>query len=190
MLCLRTMYNRTCLLCVLYYFVSHVTGNVYKLVWHDEFNGDVLDRSKWYHLVDCSGRGNRELQCYTNRTDNVQLKNGHLILTARREDYNRKQFTSGRIHTSGRGWKYGKFEARARLPKGTDIATALVSKLDANQLMLQVLFCGRLSGWCRQTVSTVHGRSRARSISWNNVVRTQVISKLLFTSAPRGKRCD
>ncbi|KAI1305279.1 Glucan endo-1,3-beta-glucosidase A1 [Halotydeus destructor] len=97
----------------------------YKLIWFDDFNGDKLDRSKWYHLVDCTGRGNRELQCYTNRTDNVRLENGHLVITAKAEVVGDKQYTSGRIHTSGKGWTYGRFEARARLPKGKHLWPAI-----------------------------------------------------------------
>lgn len=97
----------------------------YKLVHSDEFDGPSLDRRKWYHLVDCSGRGNKELQCYTNRTSNVRIQDGHLIIEAIREDYETKNYTSGRVHTSGKGWTFGKFEARARLPAGKHLWPAI-----------------------------------------------------------------
>ena len=97
----------------------------YRLVWNDEFDGTELDRSKWYHLVDCSGRGNRELQCYTNRTENVHVANGVLTLAARPESFGNKQFTSGRVHASGRGWRFGRFETRAKLPKGQHLWPAI-----------------------------------------------------------------
>ncbi len=67
--------------------------------------------------------GNAELQCYTgNRYENVKQENGLLTITARREWWGDgvfpdKQFTSGRM-TSWSNFLYGKFEMRARLPKG------------------------------------------------------------------------
>jgi beta-glucanase (GH16 family) len=97
----------------------------YQLVWFDDFEGDSLDLSKWYPLIDCSGRGNNELQCYTNRTDNIRVENGVLELVALPEKYEGRNFTSGRIHASGQGWKYGFFETRARLPKGKHLWPAI-----------------------------------------------------------------
>jgi len=97
----------------------------YQLVWWDDFEGDSLDLKKWYHLVDCSGRGNNELQCYTNRTENVRVSNGILELIARPEKYEERDYTSGRVHSSGQGWTYGFFEARARLPRGKHLWPAI-----------------------------------------------------------------
>lgn len=97
----------------------------YHLVWFDDFDGEELDRRKWYPLIDCSGRGNNELQCYTSQQKNVRVRNGHLELTAVAEDYAGRNFTSGRVHASGRGWTYGWFEARARLAKGMHLWPAI-----------------------------------------------------------------
>jgi len=91
----------------------------YKLVWQDEFNGNSLDTTKWQYEVDCNGGGNNELQCYTNRNSNVQVKDGALHITARPENYANKQYTSGRVNTKhAAAWKYGRFEIRAKIPKG------------------------------------------------------------------------
>src|SRR5437762_8899039 len=49
----------------------------FKLVWSDEFNGAdgaSPDSSKWTHDVGGNGWGNNELEYYTNRTQNSQLK--------------------------------------------------------------------------------------------------------------------
>jgi len=98
----------------------------YKLVWQDEFNGNSLDLSKWQYEVDCNGGGNNELQCYTNHASNVQVRDGSLFVTARPENYNGKQYTSGRVNTkAAASWKYGKFEIRAKLPKGDYLWPAL-----------------------------------------------------------------
>lgn len=92
----------------------------YKLVWEDQFNDGVLDVSKWYIEVNGDGGGNQELQYY--RAENISVGpdedgNGCLIITARRENYNGKSFTSGRLNTSDRyEFTHGKVEASIKLP--------------------------------------------------------------------------
>ncbi|HKJ32209.1 MAG TPA: glycoside hydrolase family 16 protein, partial [Balneolales bacterium] len=47
------------------------------------------------------------------------MKDGKLIITARKEKYNGEDYTSGRIRTRDHfAWKYGKFVARIKLPYG------------------------------------------------------------------------
>lgn len=99
----------------------------YELVWSDEFDGDRLDTSKWEVMLGDgqsyglpSGWGNNELQFY--RRENIEVKNGYLIITAKKESYGGKSYTSGRIRTKGKGdWLYGRFEMRAKLPIGRGI---------------------------------------------------------------------
>ena len=92
----------------------------YKLVWEDQFNDGALDESKWYIEVNGDGGGNQELQYY--RAENISVGpdedgNGCLIITARRENYNGKSFTSGRLNTSDRyEFTHGKVEASIKLP--------------------------------------------------------------------------
>lgn len=93
------------------------------LVWHDEFDGPGLDRSKWECEVNAFGGGNDELQIYTDRPRNVRVEGGRLILEARRErtgvQGTFRDWSSGRIRSKHRGdWTHGYFEARARLPRG------------------------------------------------------------------------
>ena len=96
------------------------------LVFEDEFDKDgSLNTELWnYDLGDGSdqgipGWGNNELQFYTNRTENVSVENGYLLITARQEDFNGASYTSGRLQTKGKfQQKYGRFEARMRLPYG------------------------------------------------------------------------
>jgi beta-glucanase (GH16 family) len=65
------------------------------------------------------GWGNNELQCYTNRTENVKVENGYLLVTAKKESYNGSSHTSARLTTKGLFEQaYGRFEARIRLPYG------------------------------------------------------------------------
>jgi len=94
------------------------------LVWSDEFDVDGLpDSSKWVYDTGGSGWGNNELEYYTaNRSENAKVENGNLLITARKESYGGKSYTSARLKTKGRAsWKYGKIEARIKLPYGQGI---------------------------------------------------------------------
>lgn len=94
----------------------------YSLVWQDLFDVDVLDESVWNIEVNGSGGGNNELQYYTanNVSMGTEPESGKhcLILTAKKEDYQGKTATSGRINSKGKKFfKYGKIEASIKLPK-------------------------------------------------------------------------
>ena len=90
----------------------------YRLVWEDQFEGTALNRDYWNVEVNGSGCGNHELEYYVDNTDNVSVRDGNLVLTARRQAYEDHSFTSGRINTLGKvGFTYGIVEARIRFPK-------------------------------------------------------------------------
>ncbi len=90
------------------------------MIWSDEFNGNSLDQSKW--VYDEGGEpkwGNNEQQYYTKRTNNVKVEGGNLVITAVKEEYGGKHYTSGRIKTDGKfSTQYGKIEMRAKIPGG------------------------------------------------------------------------
>jgi len=95
----------------------------WRLVWNDEFNGAVVDASHWTFDLGTGppfpGWGNNELEYYTARTQNVFVGNGALHIVARRENYGGAEYTSARLKTQGLFSKtYGRFEFRARLPRG------------------------------------------------------------------------
>lgn len=95
----------------------------YHLVWQELFDGETLNPERWDIEVNGGGGGNNELQYYTDREANVRLgddgKGNHcLILTAIRENYMGKNFTSGRVNTKNRiAFTHGKVEAAIKLPK-------------------------------------------------------------------------
>jgi beta-glucanase (GH16 family) len=99
----------------------------WKMVWHDEFDGAKLDASKWVYIVGGDGFGNKELEYYTDRPQNLYLENGMLVIEAIKEDHRgaegtERGFTSARINTRGKfAQAYGKFEARIKLPYGQGI---------------------------------------------------------------------
>ena len=101
-----------------------------KLVWSDEFDGVSLNYSKWGVQENAFGGGNSELQIFTDRTKNVRVENGHLILEAHRDNGNIsgtvREYSSGRVRTKHRGdWKYGRIEVRAKMPIGQGIWPAI-----------------------------------------------------------------
>ncbi|KIQ94573.1 Glucan endo-1,3-beta-glucosidase A1 precursor [Anoxybacillus thermarum] len=111
--------------------IESQTNSEWNLVWEDEFDGDQLDTSKWNYDIGngfttddgtyVSGWGNQELQFY--QKENVSVKDGKLIIEARKEsvsdDHGVYNYTSGKIHTKGKfSQKYGKFEAKIKLPEG------------------------------------------------------------------------
>ncbi|WP_139957142.1 glycoside hydrolase family 16 protein [Flavicella sediminum] len=95
------------------------------LVMQDEFSTDgVLDNTIWNHEIGTgdNGWGNGELQYYTDRNENISVQNGKLLITANKEDYQGSSYTSARILTKGNfEQKYGRFEARIRVPYGQGI---------------------------------------------------------------------
>nr|NQU93331.1 family 16 glycosylhydrolase [Bacteroidota bacterium] len=95
-------------------------GNLPGLIWSDEFDYTGLpDPSKWNMETGGGGWGNNELQYYTNSENNAMVDNGILTITAREEPFGGRDYTSARITTQNKfDFKYGKIEARIKLPYG------------------------------------------------------------------------
>lgn len=91
----------------------------YTLIWSDEFDKPEIDAEKWNIEQGGGGWGNRELQYYTDRSENLRIEDGCLVIEALKEEYGGRNFTSGRLTTKGKAAvKYGKIEARINLPQG------------------------------------------------------------------------
>ena len=97
------------------------------LTWSDEFSstdGSAPDPAKWTYDLGGNGWGNQELESYTARPQNVQIKNGNLAITARQETFTgpdgiSRNYTSARLKTQNLfAQAYGRFEARIKIPKG------------------------------------------------------------------------
>ena len=98
-------------------------GDELTLVWGDEFNGAALDPATWFFETGdgsqygIPGWGNNELQYYL--PDNAQLEGGLLKIEVREETIGSNAYTSARINTRDRfAFRYGRIEARMRLPGG------------------------------------------------------------------------
>ena len=102
------------------------TGN-WVLSWSDEFSGadgSAPDPSKWAYDLGGAGWGNNELQTYTNRSQNVQVQGGNLVISALAETFAgadgiSRNYTSARLKTQGLfSQSSGRFEARIKIPYG------------------------------------------------------------------------
>jgi beta-glucanase (GH16 family) len=106
---------------------SHAGVNPnWKLVWSDEFDGDAIDTSKWAFEIDGKGGGNGEMEYYTDKPENAHLDNGNLVITASKDgrdaEGQKHEFTSARMVTKNKfSWKYGRFEARIKMPTGRGV---------------------------------------------------------------------
>ena len=92
----------------------------YKLFWSDEFDGPALDQANWTCETGrgSNGWGNAELQYYTDRPENVDVRDGKLVITARKESYQGATATSARLITLDKVYfKYGYVTASIKLPK-------------------------------------------------------------------------
>ena len=94
------------------------------LLWSDEFNGTgAPDPANWSYDIGNNGWGNREIQNYTNLTQNSHQENGSLIIRALKSG---TAWTSARIITSNKfNFTYGKIVFRAKLPAGIGTWPAL-----------------------------------------------------------------
>lgn len=89
------------------------------LLWEQDFNTNgPLDPDVWnFETGNNNGWGNQELQYYT--ADNAVKAGGNLVITAKAESSNGFNYTSSRITTQDNfEFKYGRVEARAKLPAG------------------------------------------------------------------------
>lgn len=101
----------------------------YVLSWSDEFDGpdgSAPDPARWTPEVNANGGFNNELQYYTDRAANLQVRGGQLVITGKKEHYTgpegTREYTSARL-TSHPSFQqvYGRFEASMKLPRGQGV---------------------------------------------------------------------
>lgn len=108
-----------------------------KLVFKDEFNKSAnspVDKSKWTAEIGGKGWGNEELQYYTDSIENAYHDGkGSLVIKAIKLApplnlecwYGECQYTSARLITKKKfDRKYGRFEARIKIPAGQGMWSA------------------------------------------------------------------
>jgi beta-glucanase (GH16 family) len=108
------------LLIILISCTTQLKAQCPRLIWSDEFDGTALNLNKWSYQLGGNGWGNSELQNYTDR--NAEVSNGTLKIIAKAESFQTNNYTSSRIRTLGKAdIKYGRIEARMKLPVGKGI---------------------------------------------------------------------
>jgi len=100
------------------------------LTWSDEFagpNGSAPDPTKWTFDLGGHGWGNNELETYTSRPQNAQIRDGNLVITAIQENFTgsdgiARNYTSTRLKSQYKfSQAYGRFEARIKIPRGQGV---------------------------------------------------------------------
>lgn len=107
-------------------YVSPESYEGMELVWQDEFNGSALNLNDWTYEIGTgsNGWGNNELQYY--RMENTSVRDGFLTITAKKEAFQGRDYTSSRLVTQGKqSFQYGRIDIRAALPQGQGIWPAL-----------------------------------------------------------------
>ncbi|PZX51295.1 glycosyl hydrolase family 16 [Algoriphagus ratkowskyi] len=100
---------------------SPISYEGYSNVFTEEFNSASFDED-WNFIQgngcpEACGWGSGELQSHNK--DNVEILNGNLIITAKKETIGDSQYTSGRISTLDTfSLTFGRIDVRAKLPKG------------------------------------------------------------------------
>jgi len=93
-----------------------------ELAWHDEFDGDEIDRENWTFDIGGWGWGSDEAQYHTDRAENARVQDGLLVIEARQEKFEDSFFTSARLKTEGlQSFQYGRLEARLMEPTGNGL---------------------------------------------------------------------
>ncbi len=97
------------------------------LLWSDEFNGangSAPDSAKWTPETGGNGWGNEELETYTSSAKNAYQEGGRLVIKVIKEtvmgtDGISRNYTSSRLITKSKfSQKFGRFEARIKIPFG------------------------------------------------------------------------
>ncbi len=135
--------------------------SAWKLVFHDEFTGNTLDRSKWVTYFTYSADGSDQCPgCRVMGTSNtifrddlVQVRDGMLLLgvrTSAEEWYGqRKDHAGSMVHSIGEAhFNHGRFEVRCRIPKGAGLWPAFwgfggETEIDVFE------FCGEKPNWMK-----------------------------------------
>jgi beta-glucanase (GH16 family) len=150
-----------------------VVGN-WRQTWSDDFDGPANtapDRSKWAYDIGGHGWGNRQLEFDTDQLSNAHLDgDGALVITAIKQKYGNNEYTSARLRTQDRfQQRYGRFEARMRLPEGAGLWPAFWL-LGSNLASAGWPACGELDVMEHRgrEPGTIHGSAHGPGYSGDN----------------------
>ncbi|MBQ8592254.1 MAG: carbohydrate binding domain-containing protein [Lachnospiraceae bacterium] len=119
----------------------------YNLVWEDNFDGDTLNLADWNYEYHEPGWVNNELQEYVDSSENIYVKDGKLVIQALKalDEEGNVYYTSGRVNTQNKhDYKYGRFEAKAKVPSGKGFLPAFWMMPTDENLYGQWPKCGEI----------------------------------------------
>lgn len=129
----------------------------YTLKWEDNFDGDSLNTANWNYEAHDPGWVNEEWQKYVSEEENktsgnIAVKDGNLIIQAKKTEVGKDEngnpkyeYTSGRINTQNKqDYKYGRFEARLKVPSGKGFLPAFWMMPTDESLYGQWPKCGEI----------------------------------------------
>ncbi len=118
----------------------------YKLVWEDHFEGTELNMDDWNYEYHEPGWVNNELQEYVDSAENIYVEDGKLVIKAvKTEENGQVSYTSGRVNTQNKhDFKYGRFEARIKVPSGQGFLPAFWMMPTNENLYGQWPKCGEI----------------------------------------------
>lgn len=110
--------------------VTKPDGSAWTCAFADNFDGTQLNSQNWAPTETAKSGYRVGPECYVNSPNNIAVKNGTLLLTARKEAKPftcaspsgsfTTQYTSGSVTSYGlQSWTYGRFEVRAKFPPAT-----------------------------------------------------------------------
>lgn len=103
-------------------FSATIKAQNYQLVWSDEFDDATIDSSVWNFET---GPTFETLHYYTDRPANATIVAGKLNIIALQESYQGYNYTSALLKTENIfSWRYGRIEARIKLPRTTGFVPA------------------------------------------------------------------
>jgi hypothetical protein len=127
----------------------------WKLVWHDEFDGDAINSANWTFDIGGGGWGNGEAEFYTARPENARVENGMLVIEAQQEKHQDSYYTSARLKTQGlQPFCMGGLKRASRYPVGRG--------------------CGQRSGCSARTLMGITGPTAAKWTLWSTSAESQI----------------
>ena len=134
---------------------TKIAGSTYTtadLIWEDNFDGDALNTKYWNYEAHEPGWVNAEWQSYPSqkeneKTGNIYVKDGKLTIQAKKTKNadGTYSYTSGRVNTQNKvDTKYGRFEARIKMPSGKGFLPAFWMMPTDENLYGQWPKCGEI----------------------------------------------
>src|SRR6218665_2046208 len=125
----------SCLACLISFCVVcyakpdclQIESQLWKNVWSSEFNSEN-DLKKLWRIANDTCPENSE-SC--NLEENVQIIDGYAFLQAKHKKYNGLNYTGSTL-TSKQWSSYGRYEIRARLPRGDFVKAAIFTSTKNN----------------------------------------------------------